>query len=402
MIQIFLLILVFSAWQSFGQINNLDAVSDSLVKDIPPDVNLVWLGESHGTKLNTELAFEWFQKLDQKRKVDYLLLESGFLDGEELNRFMATGDSTILIRKMHKHGGTFEWTKEKYQYYLNIFRSQKDKPVSERTRFIGIDIAHDFWNYHAFIRDSILPRFQVDSSLAISRFPARLSNFADYQNYYRSLNEDIQNKDLFYRKKFAGDYERLWYLVRNVHFLFLSKSASSSGRWNQVRDSLIYENFKVFQARIDFKNSCSFAFWGQDHVLQEKSKSNTEFISCRIKKNNPELKQYSCYLLYSKSTFNLPAFFIPKALRIFFGKKPYVKTAGLNNDKIFVRLSGTRYLKKKCSKNQNYCFFSTASLPDRYDYLRRQKGISNRAYVQSVVLIRNSLASQPLQNWKRK
>jgi hypothetical protein len=54
MIQIFLLILVFSAWQSFGQINNLDAVSDSLVKDIPPDVNLVWLGESHGTKLNTE------------------------------------------------------------------------------------------------------------------------------------------------------------------------------------------------------------------------------------------------------------------------------------------------------------------------------------------------------------
>lgn len=384
-----------------SQRDNLDRIADSIVRDIPSGANIVWLGESHGTKANAELAFELFHRLDRIGKIDYIIEESGYLDGEEMNRFMQSGDTSILVRNMNKHYGTFAWTRDMFDYYVKIYNSQRDKPIPQRTTFVGIDLAHDYWNYHAIIRDSIALRHVIDPELVLARIPAELPKIVDYKNYYGNLVKDIERKETLYRKCFSADFERLRYLIRNVYFTCLAKTAPSK-RWDTIRDSLIYENFKELQHRFDFANSRSFAFWGTDHILQEKDRSGTEFIAARIKKNHLDIEQYGCYLLYSKSKFNLPVFFIPKPIRVFFGKKTYISTGGLNNDGMFVPVNGMSHLKSRMDGEESHAFFAANTLPDKYDFVRRRKGRSIGDYVQSFVLIRNSPASKPLYHWKGK
>lgn len=385
----------------FSQKNNVDRIADSIVREIPSDVNIVWLGESHGTKANAELAFELFQRLDREKNIDYIIEESGYLDGEEMNRFMQSGDTAILVKNMNRHYGTFAWTRDMLNYYVKLYDSQRDKPIQKRTKFIGVDLAHDYWNYHAIIRDSIALRYDLDPKLVLAQVPAELPKIVDYKNYYGKLVKDIESNEALYRKCLSADFERFRYMSRNVYFTSLAKTAHPK-RWDPIRDSLIYENFKELQHRFDFANSRSFAFWGTDHILQEKDRSGTEFIAARIKKNHRDIEQYGCYLLYSKSKFNLPVFYIPKPIRVFFGKKTYISTGGLNNDGMFVPVNGMKHLKSRMDSKDSHAFFATNSLPDKYDFVNRQKGRSIGDYVQSFVLIRNSPASKPLYYWKRK
>jgi hypothetical protein len=87
---------------------------------------------------------------------------------------------------------------------------------------------------------------------------------------------------------------------------------------------------------------------------------------------------------------------------VFFGKKTYISTGGLNNDGMFVPVNGMSHLKSRMDGEESHAFFAANTLPDKYDFVKRRKGRSIGDYVQSFVLIRNSPASKPLYDWKGK
>lgn len=99
-----------------------------------------------------------------------------------------------------------------------------------------------------------------------------------------------------------------------------------SSLWNNTRDSLIYENFKWHNERLHFAENIAFGLWGTDHIFQAKTKEGTTYIAGHIAYKQPEISQSGYRILYTKSSFNLPTFFIPRFARWMFGNKKYIRT----------------------------------------------------------------------------
>lgn len=107
--------------------------------------------------------------------------------------------------------------------------------------------------------------------------------------------------------------------------------------------------------------------------------------------------QTSFYTLYSDCHFNTPTFFLPGFIRWFYGRKPYFITKGMNNDKIWVKVNGTKLLKKKIENENDYIVNKIELLPDRFDFINgRKREVRNLDYIQYVILVRKSDACTPL------
>ena len=194
-----------------------------------------------------------------------------------------------------------------------------------------------------------------------------------------------------------GQYELIKYLIKNIYNITYCQSLPSS-LWNNIRDSLIYENFKWHNERLHFGDNVAFGLWGTDHIFQAKTKDGTTFISGHIASKQPEISQTGYRMLYTKSSFNLPTFFIPRFARWMFGNKKYIRTKAFNNDKIWSKVSGMSFLKKRKNRDFNYPL-SVDSIPQKIDLVgNREKGYQNRDYFQYIILVRNSPACTPLKN----
>jgi hypothetical protein len=103
-------------------------------------------------------------------------------------------------------------------------------------------------------------------------------------------------------------------------------------------------------------------------------------------------------MLYTKSSFNLPTFFIPNFARWIFGDKKYIRTKALNNDKIWSKVTGLHFLKKRKKRELKYPLH-VDSIPKKIDLVgNRKKGLQNHDYFQYVILVKNSPACIPLKN----
>jgi hypothetical protein len=369
-----------------------------VLNDLPVS-NIYWLGEAHGTKDNYEMAFQLYKYIDSIKPINYIIVESGFLAAHYLNQYICTGDTNKLNLCFNSNPGTFGWTKEHKLYYERIYESEKNKSVKDRIKFVDIDIEHGYWNTHKYLIDSIILKNIFDSTLTISRIHDAVKVGNEYASYYNELYNDINSKENSYKDILGKNFETVKYIVRNICFIKFCQSKPDK-EWDKLRDSLIYENFRYKNLELKFADKVSFAFWGNDHVLQAESKNGTNFIASRIKKNNSEIKQTSYYTLYSNCHFNTPTFFLPNFIRWLYGNKPYFITKGMNNDKIWVKVNGTKYLRKKNNTEHNYPI-NIGQLPKNLDFVYGRKTEKNNSeYIQYVILIRKSKACVPLRKIK--
>ena len=382
-------------WQfapfSFGQTSK----ENSLVQSSIPRSNIYWLGEGHATALNYNIAFELYRKIDSAFGVNYILLESNFLQTHYLNKYMKSGDSSILDLAFSTSVGTFGWTKEHKAYYEKIYSYEQNKPKENQIQFVGIDIEHGYWHTHKYLIDSLLSTITADSNRLISRIRQPLRTSDDFLDYYARLYADVLQNDDTYKLMLEERFDLVKYLIKNIYNITYSQSLPSS-LWNNTRDSLIYENFKWHNERLHFASKVSFGLWGTDHIFQAKTKEGTTYIAGHIAKKQPEIGQIGYRMLYTKSSFNLPTFFIPKFARWIFGDKKYIRTKAFNNDKIWSKVPGIKFLKKR--KNHDFTYpLSIDSLPPKIDVVgNKMKGYQNNNYFQYVILIRNSPACTPL------
>ena len=378
----------------FSQINEVNNITHVAI----PKSNMYWLSEAHGTASNYDIAFDLFSKIDSAVGVDYILLESNYLQTYYLNKYMKSGDSFMLDLAFSTSVGTFGWTKEHKSYYERIYDYEKKKSKENRIHFVGIDIEHAYWHSHKFLIDSILPSKFSDSNMLISRIRQPLRYNIDYFNYYSHLYDDILKNEDSYRLLLGENFDIAKYLVKNIYNITYCKNLPSKS-WNNTRDSLIYENFKWFNERLHFAQKVSFGLWGTDHIFQSPTKNGTTFIAAHIKNKNPTIIQTGYRMLYSKCSFNMPTFFVPRFARWIFGKRNYISTKAFNNDKIWSKVSGIGFLKNRKSRYMNYPL-SVDSVPKQINLVGNRKDIyQNSDYFQYVILVRNSPACKPLKEY---
>ena len=378
----------------FAQINGVNNITHIAI----PKSNMYWLSEAHGTASNYDIAFDLFSKIDSAVGVDYILLESNYLQTYYLNKYMKSGDSFMLDLAFSTSVGTFGWTKEHKSYYERIYDYEKKKSKENRIHFVGIDIEHAYWHSHKFLIDSILPSKFSDSNMLISRIRQPLRYNIDYFNYYSHLYDDILKNEDSYRLLLGENFDIAKYLVKNIYNITYCMNLPSKS-WNNTRDSLIYENLKWFNDRLHFAQKVSFGLWGTDHIFQSPTKNGTTFIAAHIKNKNPTIIQTGYRMLYSKCSFNMPTFFVPRFARWIFGKRNYISTKAFNNDKIWSKVSGIGFLKNRKSRYMNYPL-NVDSVPKQINLVGNRKDIyQNSDYFQYVILVRNSPACKPLKEY---
>ncbi len=377
----------------FGQPSS----ENRLIQNSIPKSNIYWLGEGHATASNYDIAFDLFCKIDSAVGVDYILLESNYLQTHYLNKYLKSGDSNLLDLAFSTSVGTFGWTKEHKAYYENIYAHEQKKTKENRIQFVGIDIEHGYWHTHKFLIDSLIPLTISDSNRIISQIRQPLRYSKDFFNYYTKLYDDVIQNEVAYKSMLGGQFEVTKYLIKNIYNITYCQSLPDN-LWDVTRDSLIYENFKYYNERLQFKDKVSFGLWGTDHIFQATTKKGITYIAAHIKNNETEISQISYRMLYTKSSFNMPTFFVPNFARWIFGEKHYFKTKALNNDRIWSKVSGISFLKKRKNIGFNYPL-SVDSIPQKIDLVgNRKKGYQNRDYFQYIILVRNSPACTPLKN----
>jgi hypothetical protein len=392
-----IIILSILCWQStpflFGQTSKTNILAQIPISKS----NIYWLGEGHATASNYDIAFDLYCKIDSAVEVDYILLESNYLQTHYLNKYMKSGDSLILDLAFSISVGTFGWTKEHKSYYERIYAHELKKAKESRIQFVGIDIEHSYWHSHKFLIDSLLPSTISDTNKVISRIRQPLRYSIDYFKYYSQLYDDILKNENGYRLILGERFDVVKYLVKNIYNISYCQSLPAN-LWNKTRDSLIYENFKWHDQSLRFAQKVAFGLWGTDHIYQAPTKEGTTFIAGHIAKQQPEIKQTGYRMLYTKSSFNLPTFFIPNFARWIFGDKKFIRTKALNNDKIWSKVTGLHFLKKRKKRELKYPLH-VDSIPKKIDLVgNRKKGLQNHDYFQYVILVKNSPACIPLKN----
>lgn len=376
----------------FGQTSKTNLAQNPI-----PKSNIYWLGEGHATASNYEIAFDLFCKIDSAVGVDYILLESNFLQTHYLNKYMKSGDSNMLDLAFSTSVGTFAWTKEHKAYYEKIYSHEQKRPKENRIQFVGIDIEHSYWHSHKYLIDTLLSTTTADSNRIISRIRQPLQFRNDFLEYYSKLYADVLQNEETYKSMLGERFDVVKYLIKNIYNITYSEALPGS-LWNNTRDSLIYENFKWHNERLHFAEKVSFGLWGTDHIFQATTKDGTTFIAGHIANKQPGISQTGYRMLYTKSSFNLPTFFIPQFARWMFGNKKYIRTNAFNNDRIWSKVSGISFLKKRINKGFNYPL-SVDSIPSKLDLVGNKKtGHQNSDYFQYIILVRNSPACTPLKN----
>ena len=210
---------------------------------------------------------------------------------------------------------------------------------------------------------------------------------------YKNLFVDLNSDSAKYKIILKSDYPVFWYLVRNINYCFQAYDVLNSPKreqWNQTRDSLMFENYKIRLLTHDFKNSKVFAFFGTSHCYLEKTK-NTRWIASLVKKSDPTIKSTSIMMLYSGCMAMRPGWLNPKYKR---------KSLKENKDYVNVSIDNdSKNLHRKVSKG-DYTLFNIISTSTTFKCPKiflydTDNEKSMRDYFQYILLIKDSPASIP-------
>jgi hypothetical protein len=344
-----------------------------------------WIGETHGIKYSYDAEWILFKKLHEKVRFKYYLLETGYISELYLNKYLETGDEKYLKNVFNATSGTMGCNMDAYEFYRKFYLYNLELPEENRIEFVSIDIEHQYIETDKYIR-SLFQNQEIpkDTSDFINIF---LRTKGDYKSLYEKLSGDLHSDSIKYKMVLRSDYSIFWYLVRNINYLFQAKA---SNNWNQTRDSLMFENYKIRLLDHDFKKSKVFAYFGTSHCYLEKT-NHVSWIASLINKSTPAIKSTSIMMLYSDCKAMRPVWIVPKSRRLLINNKKDYVSSSVDNDwkNILGRSSGKGYALFKIINNGSP--FNTSKL-FVYDSCNDK---FTADYFQYILYIKDSPASAP-------
>lgn len=364
--------------------NDSSFFSIPLPESVIQNSQIFLIGETHGISANQELELKMFKFLKSKTDIKLLLLEYPHSYVVNINKYLNTGNFAYIDTVFQSLKGTFAWTTEYAEFWKNLYAYNVTLDPKERFSCIGIDVEHQSVAAINFLArltpdttafDEIKPTV---SKLRTIKFTSENYNagwaLAEEISYNWHLHESLYKA--FYGENYH-DFITILQNIVNAKIVHITKIKSGHNKYDQTRDSIMYDNFiKIYNVNPHVK---MYGFFGDMHVFQSKYFGITPF-ACRLASSNSPYKNKvtSICINYEncerilRPDYKIKRYNGPFSNRIFdFYKEEHPAFFGLENQN------------SQLNKTNFYPFYNS----------------DNWELCQYILQVKNSKASQPYGNY---
>jgi len=263
--------------------SSIDLEDESEFKDLAlmdSDIEgkeIFFTAEIHGTKANEQLNMKFLKYFKEKTDFKYYICETSYSNAYFINKYLETGDIKILEDIYRPLNGTFAWNKDGYNHLKKLYEYNNTLPKERKIKVIGVDIEHQPINAYRFLVD-VLPDKEVPKEIK-SVIDKIKSTFDDLDKFNdktfficsKKLQKDIEDKENIYKEYLEENFTGFKLVNLNVlNQVEAYKHNDDEVDWNNTRDKMIYENFKILQKELT--KGKYYGQWGLDHTFQSKEK----------------------------------------------------------------------------------------------------------------------------------
>lgn len=324
-----------------------------------------------------------------------------------LNEYLRTGDEAALDLVFRSWiAETAQWANKDLRAKFQQIRAwNQTLPQRRQIRFLGLDelqdlpLAADY--VAALLRNKALPpllRSQADSVVAALR---RLGAPALAGVARRAMHE-LTAQETAYRRELGSRYDDLCHVLASV------ADARGAGQ----REKNIFANFQRLYRAQHLEREKLYGFWGLQHVLQSPLQGGSTSFASMVRQSSLPVhdKVVSLMCVFADCQMLVPSGWLPPASQE--NGHRYGQTDKFNHNGPLVVLEGVEELKQRTQPGSTTLFrldapaAATTHQPIRVSYslgaplgqnMQFKPELPATAYVQYLVLVRNSAAVQPLE-----
>ncbi|MGB3586974.1 MAG: hypothetical protein WBA23_10560 [Tunicatimonas sp.] len=237
-------------------------------------------GEIHGVAANAELNYAWLQYLVSHAGVRYYLAELPYSTGQLLNYYLASGNEATLNRVFQPLEETLSCTQENYAFWQKVYALNQGLPQNERVQAIGADIEHQTGSAIAYLA-TLLPESEAPENISglmqlIRQVPSQSKGL--YTSLISDLQASIASQADVYESYLDDNWLDFQLVVDNLaqrSFAYETREQAGQAAFNQVHDSLIYQNFaQVYPQLLPGK---FYGQWEAIHISQHEQSGTRWF-----------------------------------------------------------------------------------------------------------------------------
>jgi len=230
--------------------------------------NVILAGEGHAVAENSELELALLKHLNQKDKIRYLLAEMGYSSSCYINEYLESGDEAKLKLIYNDLVSTASWSKESYNFWIELRKYNLTIPEDQRIKVIGIDIEHQVktaCDYLYSILPPAAPPKVIKSSIEKYTDNFKSKNNNNMLATIKNLQNDIKTKPGIYRAYLGSSYFNFSIVLDNI-VNSINAYASNGANFADIREPAIYNNFRRVYSYLP--KGKYFGEFGMEHVYQ--------------------------------------------------------------------------------------------------------------------------------------
>jgi hypothetical protein len=233
-------------------------------------------GEAHGMVINYELQVKFLEYFNAKAGVRYFLQEYSHSYAILLNKYLETGDESILKRLYEPTKGTAGWSKQSYEMWKKVYDYNCSLPKDKKITIVGIDIEHQFqnavWGMYYLLPDKEPP---YDIKPLIDDLKNLYGNKIDVSSndvlaFSKKLKDSIHQYSKEYEAYLGDSLFDFQMINDNILNADEAYAANHNGidmqDFNEIRDKKMYENFLRVYSHLP--KGKYFGQFGASHVMQ--------------------------------------------------------------------------------------------------------------------------------------
>lgn len=263
-----------------------------LIKDTIKDKKIIFSGEYHSRQKDDLFRMKLIKYLKEQIGINYYLAELGYSNTYFLNKYLESGDESILIKLFSNLEGAQVYNQDDYDFFKELYEFNNTLKEEDRIKIIGVDIEHNFETSYDYL-EAVTKDKNLDidkyTSLNIENILESLQKIIQYdvnkkiytknelinELYTKSdeLLKSIDDKKDKYESLFGNDLFGIEIVVQNIKSKCLTERVDNEYESINIREEQIYENFLVQDKILD--DAKYFGQWGAFHIYKNPIKYDT-------------------------------------------------------------------------------------------------------------------------------